>query len=454
MIDTNKDLKVLWGQVMKLIETSPSCNKGVYDAFFKKTYFDSIENNKIIVGCETRMVSNVLKSTFKETFIDNILKASGTNYDCVFVPIDELKSTNRHDLLKNYEDVPYFKECNLNKDFTFDNFVVGHSNGEAQQASLYVAKTPGTLYNPLYIQGQSGLGKTHLLNAIANSIKETNPELKVLCISTQNFIEEYINFARKSLTDYNLTDYLKTFDVLLIDDIQLLKGKEKTTDFFFETYTYFLQNKKQVVLTSDKYQNELEDIPNRLITRFLSGLTVSIKKPDVSTCEQIIYKKLDGMNLPHDFLDGDVVSFIADKFKDSIRNLQGALMRLDFYSTFYKIPRFNMTTALEALQGLVDVNYAKNKIDENKIISIVANYYNISTSQLTGKIKTAQISTARQIAMYLIRTKLDIPYKKIGELFSNRDHSTCMHGCEKVEKLLKEDKQIQSVINDLLKEIE
>lgn len=454
MNDTNKDLRLLWSQVIRLIETSSSYNDNVYESFIKRTYFDSIENNKIIVGCETKMVSNVLKSTFKDIFVECIQKASGTNYDCIFVPVEELKTTNKNDLLKNYDEAPYFKNSFLVKNYTFSNFIVGHSNSEAQQASLYVAKTPGTLYNPLYIQGESGLGKTHLLNAIGNSIKETNPELKVLCISTQNFIEEYINFTRKSINDLNLTEFLKSYDVLLIDDIQLLKGKQKTTDFFFDTYTYFIQNNKQIVLTSDKYQNELEDIPNRLVTRFLSGLTVSIKKPDVSTCEQIIYKKLEGMGLSKDFLDDDVVSFVADKFKDSIRNLEGALIRLNFYATINRIQKINLNVAFEALQGLVDVNLAKNKLDENKIINVVANYYNISTSQLTGKIKTAQIANARQIAMYLIRTKLDTPYKKIGILFSNRDHSTCMHACEKVENSLKTDKQIQAVINDLLKELD
>ena len=441
----------IWVKVLTTIDRNGKTPKGA-STFFKQTFIHTVQGNKMIIGCESEAVANILKNNFKDLFLANVSSVTGTNFDIVFVPINEINTKSKDEIIKESEPI-YFKSCYLNPDFAFERFIEGPCNTQAKQAALLVSANLGKMYNPFYIQGDSGLGKTHLLHAIAHFIRENFPEKKVLCISSQNFFDEYINFTKNATNDLSLTDYLKNFDVLLIDDIQQLKGKEKTLDYFFDIYQHFINNNRQVVLTSDRPQNELSGIPNRLVTRFLQGLTVSISKPDFSTCKQILMKKIEFSQLDKDFMSEDAIDYIAENYSSSIRQLEGILTRLTFFTTINNIKQIDLPIVFDAL-NIKDAKIdKKRKTDSSRIITTVADYYSISIDQLTGSARKYQVALARQIAIYLIREILDLPYTEIGKLFSNWDHSTIIHAINKVDDLLKTDKQLNEVITNLKQKI-
>jgi len=449
------DLKTIWSRILNSVEESKEVDKQTFSSFFKDTKIYSIENKTIIVICTQDYISDVINDTYKDLILKHILKITGTDYDVAFVSENEVKDKDKVDVLKNASiNVSYFDKIKLSSEYNFDNFIEGVSNKEAKKASLLVANNPGTLYNPLYIQGNSGLGKTHLLNAIGNFIKNKDPKINVLYTSSQVFIEEYINFAKGNTSDLALPDFIKKFDVLLMDDIQQLKDKTKTLDFFFDIYNYFYTNHKQIVITSDRYQSNLEGIPDRLVTRFLQGLTVSITQPDNKTSKEILKIKMKSLENTNLTIDEDVLDLIADNFKDSIRSLEGALLRLTFCSSLQDVNHIDLNFALTALGNMIKVSSINSKTDENRIIEQVCDLYKVSYSQITGKLKTAQVSNARQVAIYLIRDILDMPYQKIGEIFAKRDHSTIMHACTKVENSLKEKPELKKIIDKLKKELQ
>lgn len=444
------EINSIWEQILSIISTQ--IDKMSFDALFKDIKIDGIEGDTIYIMCKQLFI----KTLFEEKYYDLIAKAAEqvtqTNYKLVFkLEGQAVEEEEQNDLSTSRS---FFKTNFIDPTLSFENFVVGPSNNEAQKASIMVATNPGSLYQTLFIYGNSGLGKTHLLNAIANYVKEMMPEKNVLLCSSQDFINEYLDFVNGANKKEQLITFLKKFDIFLIDDIQMLKDKKKTQEFFFNIYEDFRQNRKQVVFTSDKLPGELDGIDARLITRFTSGLSVPLYKPDVNTCVEILKKKIIRGGYDINSYDEDVIYFIADKFKDSIRSLEGALIRLNFYASFNKINHIDIDLCVEALQGMVDCSDAKETVTEQKILNTIASYYNLSISQITGKIKTSNIAYARHIAIYLIRDMLNLSFKKIGDLFSKRDHSTIMHSVEKVEKLLKDDPQIQTVVKELKKRIE
>lgn len=441
--------RVIWSNVLTSVSSNTRMPKELFKAYFKDTFISSVEGNKVIVVCESETGTNLLKNNFKDLFVSTLKTVTGTNFDIVFAPVKEIHNKTKEEIIKEADPV-FFKSAYIDENFTFEKFIEGPSNKEARQAALLTATNLGKMYNPLYIQGDSGLGKTHLLHSIAHYVKENFPEKKVLCISSQNFFDEYMNLVKSPNSNLNLTDYLKSIDVLLIDDIQQLKGKEKTQDYFFDIYTYFINNNKQIVLTCDRQPNELDGIPNRLITRFLQGLMVSIKKPDFSTCKQILLKKIEFSQFDKDSISDEAIDFIAKNFSNSIRQLEGAITRLNFYATINDIQEvITPQIAAEAL-GVKNFKIDKtNKTDSSKIISLVSDYYSISIEQIKSESRKAQIALARQIAMYLIRTLLDMPYMEIAAIFNKKDHTTIMHSVEKIEDMLKTDKELENVINKL-----
>lgn len=452
MIKVNgiSEITNIWDQILSIISTQ--VDKISFDAFFKDTKIDGIEGDTIYVICKQQFLKSLFEQKYYKLFSDAAEQATQTNYKIVFrLEGEQVTNVVKNDLSTSWS---FFRTNIIDPSLNFENFVVGPSNNEAQKASIMVATNPGTLYQTLFIYGNSGLGKTHLLNAIGNYIKETIPEKRVLLCSSQDFINEYLDFVNGTNRKEQLITFLKQFDIFLIDDIQMLRDKKKTQEFFFNIYEDFRQNHKQVVFTSDKLPGELDGIDARLITRFTSGLSVPLYKPDVKTCVEILKKKITRGGYDINSYDEDVIYFIADKFKDSIRSLEGALVRLNFYASFNKISHIDIDLCVEALQGMVDCSDAKETVTEQKILNSIASYYNLSISQITGKIKTSNIAFARHIAIYLIRDMLNLSFKKIGDLFSKRDHSTIMHSVEKVEKMLKDDPQVQTVVKELKKRIE
>ena len=440
----------LWNSILSII--SKENDRTVYDAFFRNTKIHEVDGDKIYILCESRLSKEILHDRFYDYLTQKIYEQTSSNYVPVFVTEEDLKGKKKFVEVSTVEP-SYFKNVSLDPNYTFDNFVVGPCNSEAQKAALYTATAPGGIYQTLFIYGDSGLGKTHLLTAIGNYIKKTLPEKKVLYFSSQDFLNEYLDFVNGDTKKEQLFKFLRKFDVLLIDDIQMLKDKRKTQEFFFNIYEDFRQNHKQICFTSDRLPGELEGIDQRILTRFTSGLSVSVTKPDTETCVNILKTKITASGSDLNTYDEDVLYFMADKFKESIRSLEGALIRLNFYASINKASHINLDLCTEALQSMVDCSDAKSKVTEQKILNAVSSYYSLSVPQITGKIKSGNIVNARHIAIYLIRDLLDLPLKKIGSLFGGRDHTTIMHSIEKVDKLLKSDDQTRIAVNELKKRL-
>ena len=451
--EIQRNIELIWERILTTFKEQQIMDDVSFDTFLKPCSIDSIKGNKIIISAPNKVAAKTLTSFYKDHMLDVFLEVTGTNYDAVFVSLDELKSDNKDEILNNLINTTnYFDKVKLDPNYTFDTFIEGICNKEAKRAALVAATNPGKIYNPLYIQGNSGLGKTHLLNAIGNFIKEQHSELNVLYTSSTVFMEEYVSFVKGNTSELDLPQFIKQYDCLLIDDIQQIADKTKTLDFFFDIYQAFYTAHKQIVLTSDRYQNALQGIPDRLITRFLQGLTVSINPPDIETSKEIL--KLKFKPYEEQFtIDDDVIELIANNFQDSIRSLEGVLIRLTFYCSFVNSSHIDLNLAYEALGNQLKTVSKKSKLDENKIIMQVSDFYHVSQAQLTGKTKTTQIVLARQIAIYLIRKLLDTPYKQIGKIFSNRDHSTIMHSYTKVENQYESDAQMKEIIDKFIKNL-
>ncbi len=446
-LKTLNEISTLWQRVLTNIQTEVDAM--IFNSFFKDSYIHSVQGDKLIVACNSNLSVSILNQQYLDLTTSITNKLTGTNFKIIFTSPEEIKNTPLSQI-EAVNDSVFFKGCSLDPNFNFDNFVVGPSNKEASQAGLIVASSPGKFYNPLFIYGDSGLGKTHLLNAIGNYIKDRNPSMRILYVTAQEFLYQYIDYVNGVDHNEQLSKYIKNYDVFLIDDIQMLKDKVKTLEFFFDIYQYFIQNKKQIVLTSDKLPSELNGIDARLVSRFMDGLTVQINKPSVEMCENILKKKIVGANLSIDEFDPEVINFIADKFKNSIRELNGALNRIIFIKNMEHAPRITMDLTYEALSNLINVKDSKNKITEQKILNTVATYYSLSVNQITGKLRVSQIATARHISIYLIRKLIpNISLDKIGETFSNRDHATIIHSVSKVEDLLKTDQQTKQAVEDI-----
>jgi len=340
---------------------------------------------------------------------------------------------------------------NLNTSYTFDSFVVGNSNRLAYTSAIKVADQPGVVANPLYIFGDVGLGKTHLMQCVGNYILEGNMNSRVLYVKTDQFVEEYVRHASKKKYD-EFNDKYRNVDVILVDDIQFLSGKEQSQNEFFKLFEHLHGQQKQIVITSDRSANELKDIMSRLTSRFEWGVTVDINRPDLEHRIKILRKKLMAETSNSELIPDDVVEYIASVFDNNVRELEGALKRVLFYCTAFNI-EFTVKNAEAALENLVKPRINDNFLNENKIkniMSIVSDYYRISTSDLISKKRTAKYVFPRQVSMYLIKTLYDLPYKKIGTFFNNRDHSTVMHSVEKINNEIEMDINVKKDVEKLM----
>ena len=446
MEKTISEIAALWSRILDQIrEEMGKENSEVFDNFFKDTYISKMDGTKFIVVANSDVATQLLNTTFKEKVNSVVRRVTESNYEVHFVSQPEVEE-------KAIEDKPsFFSSSKLNPSYTFKNFVVGQSNREAYQASLMISKNPGELYNPLLIYSNSGLGKTHLLHAIGNAIKEASPFKRVLYVTTQDFFEEYVNYVKGNHGDENLKTFFKnSVDVLLVDDIQMLVGKRKTEEMFFSIFQTLYQMNKQIVITSDQHPSKLEGLDERLKSRFTQGLPLSINPPDKDTCEAVLRMRIEANGLDVNQFDPEVISYFASKFSTNIRELEGALNRLIFYVVNVR-PSQHITIelAMDSVRGLIDVKSDEASLSIAKIIDVVADYYNLSPAQLTGKIRTNQIALARHIAMYLCRTLLDAQYVKIGEAFGGKDHATVMSAITKVGKMLKTDQSLAGAISDI-----
>ena len=444
----------LWDRALHRIEEQLN-EKQLFDSFFSGSYIYEIKDNTIVVIVNSNLAATLIKSKYYDLVSGVVNEITQTNYKLEFILEKDIKAEAETKQVPAQKKQNYFQEASLNTSLTFDNFVVGQFNREASQASLVVASNPGKMYNPLFIYSHSGLGKTHLLHAIGNYIiKEKNPNAKVLYITAYDFVEEYIKYVRAEKDSESLKDFFKGVDVLLLDDVQFLSDKVKTEEMFFYIYSYMINNNKQVVITSDKQPNELSNLEERLVTRFNQGLVVNIAEPDQNTCVEILRKKIEANGLDVNNFDENVLYFYADKFSKNVRELEGALNRLIFTCvSMKKTDKITMDVAVDAVSSLVGGKQLATQLSEQKIINTVADYYNLTASQLTGKIRTGQIALARHIAMYLIRNMLDVPLKKIGDMFGGKDHTTVMSAISKVDKELKTNEALKEAVEELEKRL-
>ena len=450
MAETITELGHIWSKVLENLETKMDDAK-YFQAFLDKSYIHYYDGSTMIVGVASGVAASFLSSNFTSTIQSILKEITGQSVKVTFSKADDLKATPK----TTTEEKKYFKYSRVNETLNFDNFITGPYNIEAKQAAMLVAKKPGQkFYNPLFIYSDSGLGKTHLLSAIANETKAFAGGPRTLYVTGQDFLEEYVAIAtgEKNLTD--LKDYIVGFDILIIDDVQMISQREKTTDFLFTVFQKMVAANKQIVISSDKHPSELKGFDERLKSRFAAGLSICITTPDVDTCVSILKSKIEAGPLDINVFDQEVLEFIGQKFSKNIRYIDEALNKLVFYTTTFKPTKhIDMAIAMEALQPLVDVRTEKQKLSEQRIINVVADYYSLTASQLTGNKRDGQIVLARHVSMYLIRSLLDTPFTKIGMTFGGKDHSTVMNGVDKVEKELKTNTNLQEAITELKKRL-
>lgn len=431
-----------WEKVLNIFKSQ--CDDKVYfDSYFSSLKVRDIIDGDIIVTVDTEWsFREVQLHLDKLEEIYNTL-TSGRYHIQLVIEEDYNKSIQQKKELLEFED-------NLNNDLTFENFVVGNSNRIAQNASLAVAKKPGISYSPLFIHSNSGLGKTHLLNAIGNYAKREDPSIRVLFTTSENFVNEYI----QSLSNHTIEEFnykYRHIDILLIDDIQFMASKESSSEIFFNIFNSLISNKKQIVITSDKPPKDLRGMESRLVSRFTSGLTVSIDTPEFETSKAILRKKIEIENVEYPITE-DVLDFIASHFNQDVRELEGSLKRLLFYKLICgkQVNCIDLDFALEAFSDTYSEPHHKKELTVSNIKQCVADYYNLTVNQINSKARTSNIIVARHIAMYLVRELIkDISFIQIGHEFGGRDHSTVMKAYDKVQKKIEKDLNYQKAIQEI-----
>ncbi len=434
-----KDINECWNQVLKSLENEISTIP--FETWFKVLKPVEITENEFVLQTPTTQHAEglkrympLLKSSIKiVTRKDYKIRIQLENDDGIDIEITKKKPSNEYIDVKN----------NLIPRYVFENFVMGSSNQIAYAASLAVAESPGTAYNPLFLYGGVGLGKTHLMHSIAHYMLDQNPNARVLYASSEKFTNEFITAIREKKQDEFKEKY-RNIDALLIDDVQFLAKKESTQEEFFHTFNQLWELNKQIILSSDKPPSELKILEERLRSRFSWGLIADIQQPDFETRTAILEKKaeIDGIELPK-----EVYQFIAKTIVSNIRELEGALTRVAAYT---KLANMNITPELVD-EALKDFMYSsKNKkITIDIIQSVTADYFNIKTDDKLSSKRSKNIVYPRQIAMYLCRKMLDTPLVKVGESFGGRDHTTVMHSCEKIAEDIKNKPEMQKIVTEI-----
>ena len=449
----------IWNKFLSIMKTK--LNSLSYDTWFSTSKLVELNEEHAVIIVPTIAHKKHLSESYIDIISDIFNSITGTNFNFEFVLENEYN--NKKITVKKEEDeelgVPYnsSEKANLNPDYVFENFIVGESNRFAQATALAVAENPGKMYNPLFIYGNSGLGKTHLMQAIGNYIvKNTNK--RVLYVTSDQFINDFLGLNKKDKdgTNFDYVDLFKdkyrNIDVLIIDDIQFLGNAPKTQNEFFHTFNTLYDDKKQIIISSDSSPDDLKHLEDRLRTRFNWGLKVNIFPPDNDLRREILRKKMANMDFSRHISD-DAIDYIANMCPSDVRSLEGALTRVCAYSTIFFQEEITLDLTIEALKGTI-TPMTNFKNDIQKIQRVVAEHYNVSVEDLKSKKRVATIAFPRQIAIYLSRQLTDESFPKIGIEFGGRDHSTVMHSCDKIEKERKENKQLDNIINEIISKLE
>ena len=432
-----------------------------FETWFKDTQLYKLEDGKAIIIVPMLIHKKQLSDNYSELIINNLNRITNTNFELEFLLKEEIEEETEKQ--NNYqqeisEGVPKNEtfQSNLNPKYTFENFCVGNSNKFAQAAALSVAESPGSMYNPLFLYGNSGLGKTHLMQAIGNYIIN-NSNRKVLYVTSDQFISDFIGINKRGAdgTNLNYVDFFKNkyrnVDVLIIDDIQFLGGATQTQQEFFHTFNTLYNDSKQIIISSDRSPDDLKLLEDRLRTRFCWGLTVNIFPPDFNLRKDILKKKIISGNFEKEIPE-DVIEYIASNVGSDVRGLEGAITRLVAYSTIMGGAVIDVDLAIEALKDFISKGISE-KDDIHRIQKIVAEHFGITVEDIRSKKRSANIAFPRQIAMYLCRQLTDESFPKIGIEFGGKDHSTVIHSVEKIDKELKTNNELQKTIDKIKKDI-
>ncbi|MBN1403620.1 MAG: chromosomal replication initiator protein DnaA [Opitutales bacterium] len=335
----------------------------------------------------------------------------------------------------------------INPKNTFDNFIVGPSNQLAHAASIAVAQAPGRAYNPLFLYGDTGLGKTHLMHSVAHSITRTNPGARVVYVSCETFTNEFLQAVRENTLD-QFRKFYRSVDVLLIDDIQFLEGKERTQDEFFHTFNNLFDSQKQLCLSSDRPASEISKLEARLVSRFQWGMVTDIQAPDLETRTAILSKKAAAMDYR---LSPEILQFLAKRITRNVRRMEGALLKVGTYAQISKKP-LDLATVEQLIKDILQEE-ARNQVTIEKIQNKVVEYYDLRLTDMISKRRPNNIAFPRQVAMYLCRLLTNQPLKEIGEAFGGRDHGTVIYACKSVENAMEQDERVKHAVEYLNRQI-
>ncbi|MCA1032309.1 chromosomal replication initiator protein DnaA [Bacillus timonensis] len=436
----------LWSKALSEIEKKLS--KPSFETWLKSTKAHSLQSDTLVITAPNEFARDWLESRYLHLIAETIYQLTGEELSIKFIipqnqTEEEFEFKTPAKRVKQEDEPSELPQSMLNQKYTFDTFVIGSGNRFAHAASLAVAEAPAKAYNPLFIYGGVGLGKTHLMHAIGHYVIDHNPGAKVVYLSSEKFTNEFIN----SIRDNKAVDFRNKYrnvDVLLIDDIQFLAGKEQTQEEFFHTFNTLHEESKQIVISSDRPPKEIPTLEDRLRSRFEWGLITDITPPDLETRIAILRKKAkaEGLDIPN-----EVMLYIANQIDTNIRELEGALIRVVAYSSLIN-KDINADLAAEALKDIIPSSKPK-VITIYDIQKIVGQHFSIKLEDFKAKKRTKSVAFPRQIAMYLSRELTDFSLPKIGEEFGGRDHTTVIHAHEKISKLLQTDSQLQKQLSEI-----
>lgn len=458
--------KDLWKSVLEEIKSE--VNSASFNAWFNNLKLVKVKDNRVIIQVPMEIHKKVLTSNYHDLIDDSFYKITNQNFEFEFLLEDEIDDSLFSENVKIVDNVDnlsvttFFSSdnvenldewiTNLDSNLNFDNYIVGDSNRLAKTAGMIVAEQPGKVHNPLFIYGKSGLGKTHLMQAIGNYIV-THSKKKVLYTTSEMFKDDYVNISNNVNKENNIevaASFKKKYrdiDVLIIDDIQYLVGAEKTQQEFFHTFNHLHQSNKQIIISSDRSPEDLKLLEERLRSRFMWGLPVDIYPPDFELRCKIIRSKLKNMSISAK-IEESVIEYIANNCQNDVRFLEGTINRLMAYMAMIVPDKVDLNFAIEALADFVNNNIYKDKSIEG-IQKAVADYFNIRVEDLKGKRRSADIAYPRQIAMYLSRVLTEENLNRIGLEFGGRDHSTVIHACDKITEELKTNLALEGQLKEI-----
>ncbi len=447
------DLDSMWKVFLSKIEIK--LKPVLYQTWFKDTKLIDLNDEYAVVQVPFDVHKKHLTENYSDIIKETFLEVTGSIFKFKYVTEEEAKTVLPQKETKSVENNEAIFESGLDSRYTFDNFISGNSNKFAKAIGLAVAEKPGSMYNPLFIYGSSGLGKTHLMHAIGNYIMATSNK-KVLYVTSEKFVDDFLNIYRRNETsNFKAVDSFKRkyrdIDVLMIDDIQYLEIASKTQQEFFNTFNELHTQNKQIIISSDRSPDDLKKLEERLRTRFNWGLTIDILPPDFELRMAILDKKIEAQGIGK-LVPTEVKEYIANNCTSDIRKLEGALTRVFAYATIMNGSEITLDLAIEALKDYIGKNIiSKNKIDQ--VIQLVANNYNITVEDIKSKKRLSKIAVPRQIGMYICRVHLKESLPKIGSEFGGKDHTTVMHSVAKIKRELKKDKNLEVEISKIINQI-